>query len=417
LAVQTATRQMFTTLLAVELSAYAHAGDLSGVREVAERITALSVKSRSWNAYRHLAEGYYERLRGDLSAALQAFEKGFPYAEPDPKDLGRVVLCWPRLVAARVETLVALERFEEAEVFGRESLARWRALEFDLGGHEISRALAIAEGKLGHHERAAGRLDALIAEQRELGVAGLNLGASHEARTRIAIWSGDTLAAEEHGRFAAREYRHGRGSPLGARYERLMDEARLAGVRVLPQLSAFETKLANTQGTGYEAALASVEQRMQGVSDAAERARRALRMACDARGASSGHLYLGTIDRLELVATIGGAPDEGLRNAMHEYLRAHAATDETRTAVLTTEGGSLPGTTHAYGRDRPATMLPVLLSYARDGEVVPIGVLALELSERQQTSLSTTPLLEALAIYLARSGDVPGLVHQIAAVE
>ena len=41
-----------------------------------------------------------------------------------------------------------------------------------------------------------------------------------------------------------------------------------------------------------------------------------------------------------------------------------------------------------------------------------------ELSERQQTSLSTTPLLEALAIYLARQGDVPGLsINQITAVK
>ena len=61
------------------------------------------------------------------------------------------------------------------------------------------------------------------------------------SRARIAIWAGDQAAVERYGRLTAEQFRHGRGSTLGARYERLMEEARGAGVLVLPELSPFET--------------------------------------------------------------------------------------------------------------------------------------------------------------------------------
>jgi hypothetical protein len=71
----------------------------------------------------------------------------------------------------------------------------------------------------------------LIAQQRALGVTGLHLGATYEARARIAIWDEDTAAIERYTQLTAEEYRHGSGSALGARYERLMSEARRASVR------------------------------------------------------------------------------------------------------------------------------------------------------------------------------------------
>ena len=66
----------------------------------------------------------------------------------------------------------------------------------------------------------------------------------------------DQGAIEEYGRLTANEYRHGEGSPLGARYERLMDEARSAGVHVLPQLTEFETKLTTATWSGDRTASA-----------------------------------------------------------------------------------------------------------------------------------------------------------------
>ncbi len=421
LAVQTSTRQMFKTLLSVELSAHAHSGDLAGVRECRERITALCTSPDSpWNAYRYLADGFYERLRGDHAAALTAFELGLSFATPDEAHPRRALILWPRLVASRAETLIRLGREQEAEAFVGAALARWHELKLELGGHELKRALALAEGKLGRYAQAGARLDALIEEQKAFGIAGINLGASYEARTRIAIWAGDVIAVEENGRCTAREYRHGRNSPLGARYERLMEEARLAGMSVLPQLSAFETKLSGSLGVGAAGSAATrrhVEQHMKDATSAEERAQRAVQMMCEARDARAGHLFLrapgGGVRLAGSFCSLGAGsaepPDEVLRKAMGDYFQAHAIADDTRTAVLSTNAALMPGTTMAYARDRGVAYLPVLLSVLHDGELIVAGVLALELGESGASPMSTTPLIEALVAHLASCGDVPGI--------
>jgi hypothetical protein len=76
------------------------------------------------------------------------------------------------------------------------------------------------------------RLERLIERQRELGVSGLQLGATYEARTRVAIHALDHDAARSYAQRTAEEYRHGLGSVLGARYERLCEEARRAGIGI-----------------------------------------------------------------------------------------------------------------------------------------------------------------------------------------
>ena len=61
---------------------------------------------------------------------------------------------------------------------------------------DVERALALAEAKLGDlaaRGRAPRRGDRA---QLALGVAGLNLGTSYEARARIAIWAGDGRGRE-----------------------------------------------------------------------------------------------------------------------------------------------------------------------------------------------------------------------------
>jgi hypothetical protein len=86
-------------------------------------------------------------------------------------------------------------------------------------------------------------LDAVITEQLALGSCGLVLGASYEARTRIAIWAGDHELATHFAQLTANEYRHGTSSALAARYERLLQETTAAGVAMLPGLSDVRTTL------------------------------------------------------------------------------------------------------------------------------------------------------------------------------
>src|SRR5262249_29649745 len=148
--------------------------------------------------------------------------------------------------ATYLDVLITLEAYQQAKEFGLHALAE--AARVGLSTiDEVERGLALAEAKLGDSAAAIARLDAVIARQRAQGVSGLHLGARYEARAPIAIWPADQAAFAEYGKLAAEQYRHGRGSPLGARYERLLSEARDAGVPVLPELSEFETSTLGTQ--------------------------------------------------------------------------------------------------------------------------------------------------------------------------
>src|SRR4029078_13194045 len=136
----------------------------------------------------------------------------------------------------------------------------------------IRRALALAEAKLGDYASASRRLEGVIYDMRGLEIAGLDLGATFEAPARIAILAEDTAAIEQFGRLTAKEYRHGERSPLGARYERLMDEARRAGAAVLPQLTDFQTKVTTSHWRTREGVRSRVHEHLAGAHNAQERA-------------------------------------------------------------------------------------------------------------------------------------------------
>jgi hypothetical protein len=250
LALQAGNRQMFSNTVIAELVAHAMASDLIGIKQAADEIEPFAARYLGWLPYRHLATGCFEQCRGQLDAAQQAFERGLLLCEPDAREPQRSIGPWPRLEAGYIEVLIGLDRAEQAKARGDRALARCAERGIDTAAFPIRRALALAEAKLGDHAHASERLEALARELIALDVTGLELGAIYEARTRVAIWAADQVAIEEYGRLTANEYRHGEGSPLGARYERLMDEARSAGVHVLPQLTEFETKLTTSTWSG-----------------------------------------------------------------------------------------------------------------------------------------------------------------------
>ncbi len=239
LAAEASLPQMFASS-ALELAAYTLAHDLTGLKQTIDKIEPLASRHAGWVPVRHLAEGEFQRLRGNLDAALAAYERCLVLAAPEPAEPWRSLRAWPNAIAGSMAVLLELGRSEEAKLRGEQALTVGRARDMRVALHPISRALALAEARLGDYPGAHARLAEVIAEQRELGVSGLNLGASYEACARIAIWAGDSAAVEEYGLLTAREYRHGLGSPLGVLYERLLDDARRAGMNELPQLSTLE---------------------------------------------------------------------------------------------------------------------------------------------------------------------------------
>ncbi|HEX4447824.1 MAG TPA: protein kinase [Polyangiaceae bacterium] len=414
LALQARVRQMFTTIVPTELAAYALAGDLSGVQQARARIQTLAKAHPGWRPYAELAEGQFQQLRGNLDAARAAFERCIAMASPDPGGMPRQVVAWPPAVAAYVETLVGLGRYEEAKTCGQRALASCQSLAIGVASHDISRTLALAEAKVGDYARAVARLGALIAEQRQLGITGLILGASYEARARIALWAGDEAALAEYADLTAREYRHGRRSPLGARWEQLMAEARRTSKRATGRLADFGgTRL--TTGGGTTTA-ESVTESLRRSTTPEDRAEQTLKLLCDDRGATAGYLYLVADGGLTLAASQGASePPAGLLAYLEEYFESELSESGDQTAAFSIqEVGSALQARPGFRDDAGVAHRIVLMTSVAGGAARHAGVAvfvegALVEGERTERLAGGAELVAALTTHLLDAGDTRGV--------
>ncbi len=336
LTLQARGRQMFAHLHWVELIACGMARDLTGVKQCEDRIRVLATRSPGWIPYLRLAEGLSGLCCDNLEAACRGFEDAIALTAPSPEKPHRAPAAWCLSMAGYIETLTLLGKHTEAKSAGETALGICEKLEIDVASHGISRALALAEAKLGNAQQAISRVEAVIRRQSELRVTGLQLGASYETRARIAIASNDQDAFDQYADLAAREYRHGSGSALGARFERLMREGLALTRSSLAPQSEFQS--ATFSGpTAIDAAPTQVTAIPTGVSSTEERSLRALRTLCQATDAASGHLYLLGDDSPRLAASYGaGEPPGGLDEFVRDYAE-HLVHDDSETELVTDE--------------------------------------------------------------------------------
>jgi Protein kinase domain/AAA ATPase domain len=235
-------RQMFFNSTFIELEVYALTEDLLGARQIIDRWESLASRFSGWAPWLHLAHAIHHRIRGENVAARVQYERCLSAADAGKNQnhwLTRMPrgAYWPMSVAGYLEVLVALGEAQQASLIGRELLRICEERDIRVLSHGMARSVALAEAKLGEYAAAAERIEHVIAEQTQYGVSGVHLGASYEARTRIAIWAADYEAIEKFGRLTATVYRHGLDSPLGVRYERLLNEGRRVAPKLLPALA------------------------------------------------------------------------------------------------------------------------------------------------------------------------------------
>ncbi len=384
-------RQMFTSTLAAELNASALAGDLPGIHEARQAIDAQAARFPGWAGYRHLAEGYFAFTRGQLEDAAAAFERGLSVSRPDPNDASRCTGAWLRLEGAYLEALVGLGRVEEARAYGLEALRSCEAQGIGLPAFMVRRSLGLAEGKQGDFVEAAERIEGVIEELKSFGIEGLELGATYEARTRVAIWASDRDAAERFGRLTAQEYRYGQDSPLGARYERLWDEARVAGVAALPVLDEIKSSITTTHrsSTWTVEGFRSVSAATQTSGEPVERA---VKRVCEALGARAAHLYRNTQAGFELAASYGDAPAEpGYETLIANRLKAMPQGDYDATVVET-----LPRSPDAVCKSSGIAYRTTLLLSEVEGALVCAGAVIVDAESRCLTEAETSALISAL---------------------
>jgi hypothetical protein len=220
---------MFLSHLMVELKSYAQARDLTGIQSCIERIEPLAARFPGWASHLITARSLYELVRGDFAAAIGGFELAIAQTEPDAEGRSLNLQAWVQAQTGLAEALLLDEQLDACRDRASAALERCKRLEIVSVTDGLLRAWALAQAKLGHFETASSTIQSLIAQQLELGIAGLKLGLSYETCARIAIASGDEEQFDHYALLTAREYRHGAGSPLGARYDALINEARRRG--------------------------------------------------------------------------------------------------------------------------------------------------------------------------------------------
>jgi hypothetical protein len=403
LALKARSRQMFAHLQWVELVICGMARDLTGVKQCEDRLRASAARSPGWEPYVALAEGTFCLCCDDFDGARAAFERVLAMTAPRPEAPWPLVSAWSLAAGAHVESLSGLGRHDEARRVGESALATCSALEIGVASHCISRAVAMAEAKTGDPDRAAVRLEAVIQNQTELGVTGVHLGATFEARARVAIAAGDREGFQRYARLTALEYRHGHGSPLGARYERLARDGLAVDAAGLPNLADLDSaSVPRTNPSSPFAAARLVLEMMKDTACSRDRAVRVLDVLCDAAGASRGHLYLIRDEGLELAAS---RPTEPPPADLAQSVRQHLdrALDESASTQILEDTDEA---TVAFSDTDEVRYRPLLLGTPSGRELRYAAVAALVVDDGARAV--PQEIIVALADYLIRLGDTGG---------
>jgi hypothetical protein len=404
-ALQTGSPQMFKLLLAVELEARIKARDLAGIQTVIEQLKGVAAQHSAWRANLALAEASFQLVRGDYAAAEPKFAACIEMTQLDAAGVSANLAVWVSAHAGLAEALLAVERADESRRVASSALEVCERRRVGSHASDLVRILALAEARLGM-PGAAQRLDALIAQQLELGVAGLRLGLSYEARAQLAVWSGDGPAFEHYARLTAREYRHGSGSPLGARYQRLLQQAARFGFRADVSLADFESATAVVASTSITAdLLTDLSRAMAGARSVAERARTALELICRSHGASAGHLYLTISEEAEWAVSHGvDAPAPALEAAVRDYVQRTKERTEVLEDMITGDPGeSSPSMTTVQIAGQTWQLVAVVhLDPAGETRVVGVAAVASDLAAVPDEARGQ--LLRAIAQELGRGG-------------
>jgi hypothetical protein len=400
------TPQMFKALLMVELTVCMYACDLAGIRDVVERMRPLAALFPGWQPNLLYAEACFHRVRGDNELARAKCEECIALTRFDEHGNSLNVLMWIASKVLLAEALLDLGRTEDARDLALAALAESTQRAQMSRSIELERVLALAGAKLGDPD-AVRVFQASIERQAQMGVTGLRMGVSYEARAQIAIWQNDADAFEHYSELTAREYRYGAGSTLGARYDRLLNEAARRGLRTTASLADFAPASAAFDSSMLTDSKSLVLRTMSKATRAEDRAHAALQLVCSSRSASAGQLYLTTSTGLTLAAAIGGKPTILDLGPLYAYLarieEREADMDDMSTGELTEEVA--PSATLSLGA---VTYELLVLSCMVDGQPKVVGIAAIEAGHGEYDAMKQAQLLQALASHLLERGDTVG---------
>jgi hypothetical protein len=395
----------------VELAAGALNRDLAGIKRVVDGIESLAAQSPGWQPTLHVARGHFQLLRGDVEAAHAAYVQALELTAPQFDHGNCYMDPWASAVTGVVETLTKLGRAAAAVEVGERALGLCEQREVELHWHRIGRVLALAHAACEQTERAIALIESVLDDQVRVGVSGLALAASYEARASIAVGTRDASAAAHYVGLAMRERRAGNPRAAGVQIEPLIEQAKRAGLALELEPTDFEASvLGASSSQAPQAETTRVREALDGVASRSQRTTRALELLGELAGAEGGHLYLVDEDA-ELVLTAScdsAAPDAEAQHFARAFF-AQQIDDEELSAGLTraTHMLSLPGVA-AYFDGAGQEHRVIVLSCKQRRTLCYVGLAVLRVRAGSRIDAELAPQSSAIAACLLAAGDSAG---------
>jgi hypothetical protein len=340
-----------------QAAANAACDDLTRIKQTVNDLESLAQRQVPWVPVRDYALGEYNRIRGDMPAAVALFVRALTATAAGRHQI------WPNAAGAHVRALHELGAHETARERGTEYLAQAEQAGLGYMINFIKMPLALVLATLQDIETGTRYADETIASFTALGTSGLNLVLAYETRARIAILAKNEADYERYSALCAQYSRGAKSRVLIAKHERLKQAARVAEVR------ATEITITTEIG-GTRLGLTSV---MLGSQKPSERAHKALDLLLRSSGTERGFLYWMSEQGPELSAQIGDkeAP-EGLTAYVSQYLRTELHEVELKTRSL--EEDLDAKNTALWTSELGERYRPLLLSHQMAGGFAVTGV-------------------------------------------
>ncbi len=292
------------------LNADVLSADTVAARRSWEQLSRLAKGVPTLEVYRDAAHAAYLMLRGDLTGAIEAYERLLPELGAGRRSY------WLPTRAYFATALNAAGQHQRAKQVASEALSHVSANDKTVVvmSLEVERQLALAEAGLGRTGAAVAMLDTLLGEHRDLENP-LLLGLLHEARADVALKVGDAAGFEAHFVEAGRLFRGTRNPALVARVERLAARAVQAGVHE----AGSEQAAAEPRNAAEHSLCCALSE----LSQAVDPCDFALQLIMREAHAKAGYLYLFTREGVRLMAASSPQePPRGLETQLHEQVEA-----------------------------------------------------------------------------------------------
>lgn len=384
--------QHFDLSVLYEAGAFDQLGDLLGLKRCVAAIEERARRSPGWMPYALLYRGGYLALRGEISAAVEHYERGLALV-PAPDAHSSWFHLVDHLTLALIDTGDAQRAYELASKAVADSerfplVPNYRA--------RLQASLGLAEASTGRGAEASARVRRGVETTERLGCVGVTLVDQYAKEAKVALLVGDRPTFQAAAQRIEAICLKSESTSFAAKHAELL---RLAdSPRGFAAVAANPTALL-LSGDGHTTMASGVRTELELCSGPDERARRALHVLTDWAAAGEGFLYLSRSDRLHFVAsTSGDEPPASLDDTVATWLRNSSEEEETRTQLLDAE----PET-----ESDPEYQLFALVAQ-RAGEPLLAGLGALKKSGASLRPLPTS-ILSALGEGLIAAGDASGL--------